>query len=152
MNIFKKKYIAYSVILSATFWIFESVVHAYAFHHEPFSLFPHEAHEVWMRSLIFILIIVYGFFIQKSVEKERQLETEKMEIYIEMIRANNHILNNFLQNMYIFKLEADQSEDFDKEVLQLYHQIIQDTKQAIQRLEGLDKPSKAGIEEKYNPV
>ena len=148
---FKKKYIVYSFFLSITFWVIESSVHAYFLHDGAFTLLPPETNEVWMRSLIVILIIGYGFFIQNSVENEMRLENEKKEIYAEMLKANNHILNNFLQNMYLFKLEADQSADFDNLVLQHYHQIIQDTKLAIQRLEGLENPSKAGIQEKYKP-
>ena len=148
---FKKKYIKYSFILSITFWILESSLHAYFIPDGAFTLIPAETNELWMRGLIVILIMAHGFFIQNSVENESRLENEKIEIYTEMLKANNHILNNFLQNMYIFKIEADESEDFDKSVLQHYNQIIQDTKLAIRSLEGIENPSKASIKEKYKP-
>lgn len=152
MNMFKKKYIRYSFILSITFWIIESSVHAYFLHDGAFTLIPAETNELWMRGLIVILIIGHGFFIQNSVENEGRLENEKIEIYTAMLKANNHILNNFLQNMYLFKLEADQSRDFDKSVLQQYNEIITDTKLAIRSLEGLENPSKTSIEKKYKPI
>lgn len=53
--------------------------------------------------------------------------------------------------MYILKLEADDSEDFDQALLKHYNQIIQETKTAINDLVGLEAPSKLNIEEKYKP-
>jgi hypothetical protein len=68
-----------------------------------------------------------------------------------MIKANNLILNNFMQKMYLFKLAAEESNDFDRELLTLYNQTIDETKRAIKKLEGLDRPSASQIEELIKP-
>ena len=52
--------------------------------------------------------------------------------------------------MYLFKLEADESKDFDKEVLAQYTEIINETKAKIKNLEGIDHPQKYTIEKRLN--
>ena len=96
--------------------------------------------------LIFLFGAIGEFFSNKLLNKE----TEKWEVYTSMIRANNHILNNFLTKMYLFKLEADDSKDFDKEILSQYTEIINETKAKIKNLEGIDDPQKNNIEERLN--
>ncbi|WP_297766560.1 hypothetical protein [uncultured Muriicola sp.] len=73
---------------------------------------------------------------------------EKVEIYTSMLQANNHILNNFLNKMYLFKMEADESKDFDKEILAEYSGIIDETKAQIKNLEGIEKPLKNKIDQR----
>lgn len=144
-------YLVSAFLFAALFWILESVVHSKVFDEAEFSLIPHESDDLWMRSIIVLMIISYGVFVQSKKNTMLRLELEKKEIYSEMIKANNHILNTFLQKMYIFKLEADDSDDFDKDLLVLYNTTIEETRVAIKKLGGLDTPSKAGIEAKYRP-
>ena len=128
----------------------ESTVHYFFFDHSSFDLAPSDTHELWMRLTVTGLIFLFGaigeFFSNKLLNKE----TEKWEVYTSMIRANNHILNNFLTKMYLFKLEADDSKDFDKEILSQYTEIINETKAKIKNLEGIDDPQKNNIEERLN--
>lgn len=71
-------------------------------------------------------------------------EREKIKIYKAMIRSTHHILNNFLQQMLIFKLTAEETPGFDRQVLSMYEQIIEDaTKQigALSRISNIDEKS-----------
>ena len=125
-------------------------MHYLFFDNSSFDLTPSDSHELWMRLTVTGLIFLFGaigdFFSKKLLNKE----TEKWEVYTSMIRANNHILNNFLSKMYLFKLEADESKDFDKEVLAQYTEIINETKAKIKNLEGIDHPQKYTIEKRLN--
>jgi hypothetical protein len=143
-------YLNVALMLGAVFWVSESVLHT-LFFDEDFSLMPEHANELWMRVLIVLILLLFGWFAQKRTNREMQLELETKEIYRSMIKANNLILNNFMQKMYLFKLAAEESNDFDRELLTLYNQTIDETKRAIKKLEGLDRPSASQIEELIKP-
>lgn len=146
----KNVYLQMALILSALFWFSESLIHA-VFFDEGFTLLPHHADDLWMRILIIGLLLFFGWFAQTRHKHETRLENEKREIYLSMIKANNMILNEFMQKMYLFKLTAEESEDFDKEILGLYNKTIEETKAALRNLEGLERPSAEQIEQRITP-
>ena len=117
-----------------------------------FDLIPSDTHELWMRLTVTGLIFLFGAIGEIFSKELLNKETEKWEVYTSMIRANNHILNNFMNKMYLFKLEADDSKDFDKEILSQYTEIINETKAKIKNLEGIDNPQKDNIEERLNKL
>lgn len=127
------------------FWIVESSFHSKVLEDGLFSINPHDPDDLWMRSLIIFLIIEYGFFILRKIDKERLLKNI-VEVYKALNKAKNHILNIFLQNMFVFKLEADNSTDFDENIQKLYYENLNQTKVAIKELEGIVEPKKEAIE------
>ena len=52
---------------------------------------------------------------------------EKNEVYISMLNATYHILNNFLQSMMLFRNVAENSDDIGEDILKLYDKAIQNT-------------------------
>lgn len=140
-----------SIPFALSYWFFDSAVHYFGYGEFEFEIIPSEFNELWMRVMIFVLLVSFGIFADYHTNKMAKINAEKYDVYKAMLNANNHILNNFLQKMYIFKLEADDSKDFDKELLNHYNIIIQETKTAINNLQGLDAPSKSKIEAKYKP-
>ena len=89
--------------------------------------------------------LVYVFFtsgllyylIHKSYEKMLDKEKEKNRIYTTTVRAVFHILNNFLNEMHLIKLEAENSKDFDPEVLKLHEEVIHETSAHLKKLEEI---------------
>lgn len=133
------------------FWLVESAIHYFIFGEHGFEIFPHDINELWMRFLIISLLIVFGLVVDRYTNKILQKEAEKEEIYITMLNAAQHILNNFLNSMMLFKLKAEESDDFDKKVLQTCEKVIESTKLQIQNLEGINNPNKETIEKRYKP-
>ena len=76
---------------------------------------------------------------------------ENNDVYRAMLNATHHILRNHLQNMLLFREEAEKSNDFDKEVLNEYDQMIDKTVAAIRNLENIQDPSRTNIEDRYLP-
>ena len=134
-----------SVALAACYWLFEVVIHVTVFDEPELEFIPSDIDELWTRCFIVILIVAFGAF------ADNRKGAEKHDVYEAMLGAINHILNNFLQKMYVFRDEAENSEDFDKNLLTLYDQMIDETSNQIRNLENIQGPNRDIIEERYWP-
>ena len=114
-------------------------------------MIPEDFNELWMRTVIVLLIMLFGifsdYFINKIMLKEKQLEV--VYVYNAMIYASYHILNNLLNQMRLFKMEALRSKDFDRDVIALYDNTI---KEASDLMDALSKVKDASEESIYAPV
>lgn len=61
----------------------------------------------------------------------------KIKVYKAMIHSAHHILNNFLNQMMIFKLTAEDTPGFDPKILSLYDKIIGDATTQIDALSSI---------------
>ena len=62
--------------LGALFWILEAFIHVLIFKHGSLfveTFFP-EAHEIWMRSLVVGLFILFGIYAQFIINQRKQIE------------------------------------------------------------------------------
>lgn len=144
-------YIKSSLVFALLFWILESTIHYFIFNDHEFELIPQEANELWMRIIIFILLISFGLFAERHSNKLIEKEKEKQEIYKTMVNASQHILNNFLQSMTLFRDIAANSNGIDEKLIPLYDQTIKTTTDQINNLKHIQHPSKKTIEEKFMP-
>ncbi len=55
-------------------------------------------------------------------------------IYKAMISAIHHVLNNFLNQMQLFKLVAEDTPGFNHEILSLYDDVIDEASGQIEAL------------------
>lgn len=140
-----------SILFAASYWIFESIIHYFVFGEFEFYVIPDDPNELWMRITIILLMITFGFFADFHVNKVHNKDLEKQGVYRAMLSATHHILNNFLNNMILFRTEADKSTDFDRSLLELYDKVIVDTKKQIKDLENIHDPNREIINETYKP-
>ena len=143
----KKKYqfTAISISIALLFWFFDSIVHNFVYGEQGFEVLPSDLNELWMRGLIVLLIVAFGVF------ADRRTGHEKVAVYRAMLGATDHILRNHMQKMHLFRNEAENSKDFDKDVLTLYDQMIDDMVAQIRNLENIQDLSKTNIEKRYRP-
>ncbi len=97
------------------------------------------------------LLCVFASLDALRRRRKRKVETEKLKIYKAMLSSTRHILNNFLNQMLLFKLTADRSPGFDPEILQKYDKIIEDATAQIQALGELNEINESTIEASVNP-
>lgn len=83
--------------------------------------------------------------------RERRIEMEKLKIYKAMLFSTHHILNNFLNQMLIVRLAAEDTPGFDPAVLAHYEQIIRDTSAQIAALGKLARVDAETILESVEP-
>ena len=96
-----------------------------------------------------IYVIVTFFLLYALIKRDYQIiekkETEKQKIFNATLRAVHQILNNFLNGMMLMKLEAGKSQDFDKEVLNMYDRSIKDAQTQLKDLNAVSDISEAQI-------
>ena len=151
-NIMKNKMFTIAACVTAlVFWFFDSTVHHFLYKEPEFEFIPNDFNELWMRAVIVLLIMLFGifsdYFINKIMYKEKQLEV--VYVYNAMIYASHHILNNLLNQMRLFRMEALRSKDFDQNVINLYDNAI---KEASDLMDTLSKVKDASEESIYAPV
>jgi len=147
----KSKYffLKISIPFAFSYWLFDSAIHYFLYGEFEFEIIPSDFNELWMRCIIFVLLIFFGIFADYHSNKLLKKEKETYEVYKSMVRANHHILNNFLNSMNLFRHEAEDSADFDKNILKSYDKVINDAIIQIKNLENIEKPNKEIIEERY---
>ena len=136
----KMKYSIATFFIAFVFWFLDSSIHYFVYSELQFELIPDNFNELWMRTVIVLLLIFFGIYADSSARKllikEKQLEATR--IYDSMIYASQHILNNLLNQMLLFKLEALKSNDFDKEIIELYDNAIEEATDLIQSLSQVE--------------
>ncbi len=73
---------------------------------------------------------------KKLLIKEKQLEAT--HIYNSMLHATHHILNNLLNQMQLFKMEAVDSKDFKQDMISTFDTAIDQASDLIDRLSSLE--------------
>lgn len=143
--IMKYQFTAISISIAVLFWFSDSLVHYFGYSEQAFEIFPSDFNELWMRCVIVVLIVAFGVF------ADHRTGLDKADVYRAMLGATNHILRNHLQNMNLFREAAENSKDFDKDVLKQYDEMIDETVAQIRNLENIQEPSKTNIEDRYRP-
>lgn len=144
-------YFKLSLFLTVSFWLFDSALHYFIYGEFHFELIPSDLNELWMRSIIIFLLVSFGLYADIHSKKIADIERDKNEVYISMLNANQHILNNFLQAMMLFRSAAEDSDEISEEILILYDKTIANTISQINNLHGIAEPSKKTIEERFLP-
>ncbi len=97
-----------------------------------------------------IIIPMTIFFIFLFLDKRRRIkvirmENERLKIYKAMLSSSHHILNNFVYQMNIFKITAEETPGFDEQVLSLYEEIIDTATYQINSLSNLETIDESAI-------
>ena len=105
--------------------LFEEVVVA-------LQVFEHwEIDELIIPFFIFMTFVLANQFRLYNLQ---QVELEKAKVYKAMLFSMHHIMNNFLNQMYIFRATAEEMSEFPHDVLGLYDDIIEDAQSQIETL------------------
>lgn len=147
----KHLYVIVSVIIALSYWCIEAAIHFYLFNESTVEIIPDDVNELWMRSSITILILSFGLFADHHSRKLREKEQDKLRVFQATVAASNHILNNYLQQMLFFKLEAMKCEDFSAEILKLFDQTMDSTTAEIRKLESLNDVTESSIHKAVYP-
>lgn len=143
----KYKFTVTVLLIAIVFWFFDSAIHYFIYKEPQFELMPDDFNELWMRIVIILLLILFGmyadYFSRKMLNKEKQLEA--FRIYKSMINATHHVLNNHLQQMKYFKIEALKCRDFDKEIIEEFDNAIADTSGLINKLSQIENITEENI-------
>jgi hypothetical protein len=150
----KRKYTIITSIIALVFWFFDTSVHYFIYNEPQFEFVPGDFNELWMRTVIVLLTLFFGIYADYSMKKllikEKQLEATR--IYSSMIYASQHILNNLLNQMLLFKIEALKNKDFDRNIINLYDNAIAEATELIQRLSQVEHITHENILASVDPA
>ena len=143
----KKLFTIAAFLMAVVFWFFDSFIHHFLYKEPEFHFIPDDFNELWMRTVIVLLIMLFGvfsdYFTNRIMLKEKQLEV--VHVYNAVIYASRGILNNLLNQMQLFKIEALKSNDFDRDVINLYDNAIKETSELIDTLTRVEALSEENI-------
>ena len=81
-----------------------------------------------------VIILVFASFDILRRRRAIEVAEEKAKIYRAMMFGVHHILNNFLNQMQLFRMTAENTPGFDGEILELYDRVILETKTQIEAI------------------
>ena len=86
-----KKVIFVGLFLILLFWISEAALHAFIFQKGNFFrwLFTSDLHEIWMRSIVTLILITYSMYAQSAVMRRKRAEEETEFAYAELDQIFN---------------------------------------------------------------
>ncbi len=108
----------------------------------------YELDEFFIAGLIVLVFFTADLLLK---ERKRRIEHEKVKIYKAMLSSAHHVLNNFLNQMLLFKITAEDTPGFDKEVLDLYDVVMEEAKEQISALSSITEVSEERIKEAVRP-
>jgi hypothetical protein len=143
----------YALLLAVAYWLVEIGVHRFLWHEPDFKLVPEDPDELWMRGLVVLLIVTNGavidYFSARLAKTRHELKAQ--EVYGSMLQASYHILNNLLNQMQMFRLEAEESGDFDSKVLASYDTCVAEASHLLQSLSEVEHLNADNIWASVNP-
>lgn len=113
-----------------------------------------ERHEEYELDELIIPIIIFLISISINIlfiNRDKSLKIEKYKIFRAMLNSLHHIINNFLNQAQIVKLEAEKSRDFNKEILDIYENIIDEASELTKALESVDTIDAESIRDSVKP-
>jgi hypothetical protein len=139
-----KKYffLKISISFALLYWMIDSAVHYFGYGELQWEIIPTDINELWMRSVIFILLVGFGVLADHHTSKIAVKEAEKRDGYNSMLGTTRQMLRNFLTNMLLFRNEAENSKDYNNDVLKVFDEVINDVMAQIENYDNLREANK----------
>lgn len=98
-----------------------------------------------------LVIFVFSYYDHLLKARRRMVEIERQKTFRAMMESMQHILNNFLNQLGLFRLTAEETPEFDPAVLQLFDQVIDQTSDQIKTLGEISSFDEETIIETIRP-
>ncbi len=85
-----------AMLIAFSYWFFDSSVHYFLYGEFEFEVIPSEFNELWMRMAIFLLIVGYGFFVDRSVRKLKIAQDLQCETQEKLENTLTHLLSGYM--------------------------------------------------------
>ena len=139
------------ILLSVTYWIVEMLIHGFLFN-ETIEIFPSDANELWMRGVIIFLLVGFGIYADRKTRQLLAREEETRKIYLATVTATQHVMNNFLNQMQLFRFEAEKKNCLNDRAAALLDGLIRDGADQIQKLSSVKELTEENIKRSVYPV
>lgn len=100
-------------------------------------------YELVIPSFVLIFFVILDEIRRK---KKRQIASVKQEIYRSMLQASDHVVKNFLNQMQLFRLTAEETPDFNPQVIAQFDEIIKNATDQMHALREVEKVDEEAIQ------
>jgi len=147
----KHLYTISGLLFGLTFWLGDSLVHRFVNTPPSFRFIPVSPHELSMRLAVLLILLYFGYRVDRKNLKLAALEEEKRRIFQSTVAASQHVLNNFLNNMLYFQLQARESRALDEKTLDLFDQVTHNAAGQLKELGEISVISEKNIRDTVYP-
>lgn len=131
-------------LVAGLYWLIESWVHHIVFN-EKFELIPTAVNEIYMRTVICLLMIGFGFYACYNTRRLLEEEQQRIRVFMQTLRASQHILNNFLNQMQLFQLVEQRNAQHDPELAGKLDAIVRQASEQVKALSRITDPTEESI-------
>ncbi len=134
----KYKLTLIGLVLSVFIYVTTTIFELDLFEHFKEFLLNIEQFELDEIIIPITIFFIFLYFDAHRRNKKILIENAKLNIYKAMLSSSHHILNNFVYQMDIFKITAEDTPGFDAQILSFYEDIISNTSHQINSLSNLE--------------
>ena len=128
-----------SFIFAAISWLGESLLHfAILEHGQPFEWIPGDSNELWMRTVIFSLIVIFGIYAQRHANNKLDVKEEKMRTLKATMNTVEDRVGNALSGIRLLLLDAEKNKLINKKTHQKLTTLIDDTFEDLRKLSSIE--------------
>jgi len=84
------------IATAATFWILDSSIHYFVYGEPAFELLPNDVDEIWMRSLICLLIFVFGLYAHVTLRRFAAAHAEQEALRARLEDSLTRVVDGFV--------------------------------------------------------
>ena len=145
------KFTICSFVIANIYWLIDSALHKFVYGEQEFEFVPTDIDELWMRMVIIMSFIGFGVYVDYHMKLLHAKEKEKREIYLATAGSAQHIINNLLNQMQLFKMEAEANTELNEGVVALYDNAINEGKFLVKKLSSIDVLTREKIKQSVYP-
>jgi len=136
----KQSILLISLIFAAISWLGESLIHFSILDHgRSFELIPSDFNELWMRAVICSLIIIFGIYVQRLVNKKMDVKEEKMRTLKATMNTVEDRIGNALYGIKLLLIDAEKSNLVKKDTYQKIIKLIDETFEDLRKLSSIEE-------------
>jgi hypothetical protein len=125
------------IVISLTLWSITALFDLDLFAQVVEFLESFEAFEVDEFIIPTMILFLFLSLNVSRLHRKQGVRVGSLKIYKAMLTSTHHILNNFLNQMQLFKMTAESTEGFPEDVLELYDEIMDDALAQIHQLSNI---------------
>ncbi len=126
-------------------------MHTFVFPPFHFELWPSNSNELWMRTLIFLLIMAVGLEAERVHRVKLRIEKQKREVFDATMHSTQHVLNNLMNQMQLVFVEAEGGTGLSEETLAVLRNAIIESRDQVRKLGELRELDADSIEHAVDP-
>jgi small-conductance mechanosensitive channel len=139
MNIIKFKFTLAAILLLTFFWLLVVLIAEVTSQNTVSEYWESHQTQFWIPICLSFTMIVFGGFVDWYLNKLQKKEEEsRLEVYRATVWASHHVLNNFLNKIYLIQHKAIQNGVFDEELSDMMGKMIQEAAGQLLELSQVD--------------